>query len=295
MERFDYQSDVSEMSNITEAGAYFSRQDAMPTSSTLTTSKKETLFKMKGSKPSFLKRRKNKDVGEEPGNLFANSINKLTFGGLDKVSNSIDKIKGFVTNSDTPRRKKKRDKLAESRKPDASDSELEQGDRSPAPSPFLMQELAVPELQIEDFDIETSTGVAIDEFETFPAVTLEESYRPVVSFCVPPVENETGNDVWTRLQQGFQALFVLHREAVKGPWVLGPICTSLYDRSRLEVNLVDFLVEVFELRKNWVYVQMHYFVRPVLVALGGHVINRFVDELNPNLKGDYTDGAFCDL
>ncbi len=70
----------------------------------------------------------------------------------------------------------------------------------------------------------------------------------------------------------------LHSETQVGPWQLGPIDTTKYDRHRLDTPLWQLADAILDLSgaKRWLCTQVCFFLRPVVHGLGGAIINRAV-------------------
>ena len=279
-----YQSDVSEVSQFAEendvVSNLFVRENASPRLGEPDVTKKPedvTLFKVKGVKPSFLKRRSFAAKRDSP-NVFTNGLNKLTFGGLDKVTNSIDKIKEYV--NDTPKRRRRKER--DTSKADY-DSDLDFSDSPGIPSGNLV----TPTLQVEETTGEITTlshtAAYLPNLPYDPEVSPPpEAKKETVKFAatkfdheVAPLPKET-IDIRESITLFIRKIWKLHRETINGPRKLGPINTAMYERSRLEENFVELFSEIFELnyRHNWIYTQLHFFIKPLIVGFGGHIINR---------------------
>jgi hypothetical protein len=230
-----------------------------------------TLFKVKGNKPSFLRRR-----SKDSSNVFTNGLNKLTFGGLDKVTNSIDKLKEYV--HDTPKRRKRKEK-------GLSKTEYE-SDVDLSDTGIPSANLATPTLQVE----ETTGEVTTISSSTYnpptllydPDLLIAQAKKDTRQYPEPLIQRETipvvkqPIDIWENIKLVITKIWRIHREATIGPRKLGPINTALYDRSRLEESFIELFSEIFEFnyRQSWIYTQLHFFIKPMIVGLGGHIINR---------------------
>ncbi|KAJ3345231.1 hypothetical protein HDU91_007428 [Kappamyces sp. JEL0680] len=286
--RYDYLSDASELSNYTD-DAFSPSHEKSPSGTSPNSLAKEqdvTLFQLsKSSKPSFLRRRR-ENHGMSP---FTQSLNKITFGGLERVTSGLDKIKEFVIPSDAVPKKHRKHPGKEHDTPTASESDADDFLLSPASNGFYSpNETAVPALQVEDFDTGSQTPL---QSASIKRKEREFGRRtsPLpsgVSFAETEMEMATKPSslsvsllrLWETMQNTMAAIWDLHRETIKGPWKLGPINTTLYERSRLEESIMELVAEIFEFnyRQNWIYTQLNYFLKPVLLAVGGHVINRAI-------------------
>lgn len=278
--KYDYRSDASEIS-VEPADrnlGYLNHKKDM----------EGTLFQISKNKKKsgFLRRGQGKPTSEQ----FGNVLNKFTFGGL---SSGFDKFKGFVSNNTESiprprRRKKKQPSLQEDGDLDKVDTtELEYDINDIGKSPI---DKVVPALQVYDSDQGIELNMNAEEanerddqdmsspFQNDSTdspqreTSMEGNINPVSQ---TPRDVELYNFDFSWVQHVASILWQLHRETVKGPWKLGPINTSQYERMRLEEPLLDLFSEVFEFpyRRNWV---LHYFLKPVIISIGGHVINRFL-------------------
>jgi hypothetical protein len=284
--RYDYQSDASDISNFTDDNLSSLSREKCPSGIEVNPKSDvpSILFQITNTKSSFLRKRKdNSGI-----NSFTQGLNKITFGGLEKMTNSLDRIKEFVTQNDTsPRYKnysgKRRDKEI--------DQDSENDYQSPSSNLFSPVDTIAPALQLEDFETGSLTPITSDaSFLGNANMSPDETQLPAeFSYLEASLEqrntnsyNITLNGILDFLRWIMSGIWFLHLETTKGPWKLGPINSSLYERNRLEECFFELIAEVFELsyRQNWIYTQMHYFLKPILLALGGHVVNRYILKSN---------------
>lgn len=298
--RMDYQSDASELTD----NELDQNRKSGPTSEKLEDKSQavdaDTLFQVSKNKTSFSYLRKGRRRSEGGNNPFTQGLNKITFGGFEKVSSGLDKLKGLVTNPGEPRRRKKKSlsSLANNipniiNKGETSESDIDLSDLNPSPIGNVVPALQVLPSENEDLDLDSPNSPSQKD-TTPPQEQLNaEDLEPLklgVSFnendifqqeieSVPSAMSKISFDWINQLLLG---IWTLHRETVVGPWKLGPINTNSFERVRLEDAFLELFSEIFEFnyRQNWLYTQLHYFLKPVILSLGGHVINRFV-LLNP--------------
>jgi hypothetical protein len=119
-----------------------------------------------------------------------------------------------------------------------------------------------------------------------PILKMDEQ-KPLNRVDIPPVPAIVVTDVTVPkkpdgivqiVKNTTSAIWKLHWECRNGPWKLGPINTTLYERFHLEENILELLEEILQVQNHhrWIYVQLQFFIKPVLYAVGGHVINRAV-------------------
>jgi hypothetical protein len=233
-----------------------------------------TLFRVKNEKEkSFLRRRRQKS---DPlaHNAFTQGLNKLTFGGLERVSSGFDKLKDLVIHSPNEsmsldRRKKKDRRKAEGLFVPNSESEADL--ESPSIVSGSSAPVALPYVKVED-ETKSETQFASRsermELPRAPAIIVTESGEPKKHS--EPISNVA--------RSAFGLVWRLHWESRNGPWKLGPINTSLYERFHLEENVLELLEELLEFQNHhrWIYVQLQFFIKPIMYAVGGHVINRAI-------------------
>ncbi|KAJ1342221.1 hypothetical protein BSLG_003144 [Batrachochytrium salamandrivorans] len=86
--------------------------------------------------------------------------------------------------------------------------------------------------------------------------------------------------IWSRLSAQFHEIwnygYSLYHETRYGPWHLGPIDTTKYDRQYLEEPLLDFINEAFQIQTNecWILTQLMFFVKPILHSFATPFVNR---------------------
>jgi hypothetical protein len=141
-----------------------------------------------------------------------------------------------------------------------TESNAPKNDYKPLEIPTYHQE--VPKL----FDDEHSHFLKPVEYIPAPQkslINLEHLEEPKLS-------------IFSTLQNLIGGIWKLHRETSIGPRQLGPINTTLYDNYNLESELMELLEEMFEFRegKAWLYVQLQYFLKPLIHRLGSHIVNR---------------------
>lgn len=253
----------------------------------------QTLFKVKAR---FLQRRRQKSDPSVGGKAFVQGLNKFTFGGYEKVSSGIDKLKDFVTQAEGLSMKKKKGKtkldfvISDYSKGDELQSDADTSDyltksatslfpgeinssNTKKPDETTCDPAAMVPLTISingDPLGYAPSEISVDSTQPSPVTTLEPIRIPLSARDV------TWDDGFTALQNVLSVVWKLHREAKNGPLKLGPINTTLYDRYHLDENLLELLQEILELKGKylWIYVQLQYFLKPILYALGGHIINR---------------------
>jgi hypothetical protein len=284
----DYQSDASELTdNELDQGSKLGLNSGK-LEEKMQTLNGDTLFQVSKNKTSFsyLRRGRGKSEGNNP---FTQGLNKLTFGGFEKVSSGLDKLKGFVTNPSEPRRRKKKGPSSASTnipnttsKGDVSESDVDISDLNMSPIDNVVPALQVLPTESDEFEIPNSppqdnnTPPLQEEGNVGYLENLKNgvSFKETDIFVQPTVISKISLDWINQLLLG---IWSLHRETILGPWKLGPINTNSYERVRLEDSFLELFSEIFELnyRQNWLYTQLHYFLKPVVLSLGGHVINRF--------------------
>ncbi|KAK6098084.1 hypothetical protein BDV3_004531 [Batrachochytrium dendrobatidis] len=93
--------------------------------------------------------------------------------------------------------------------------------------------------------------------------------------------------VWTKLYAQLQDVWkygcALYHETRFGPWHLGPIDTTKYDRQYLEEPIMDLLNEAFQIQthQRWVFTQIMFFAKPILHSVAAPLVNRLI------MKGIY--------
>lgn len=271
-----------------------------------------TLFKVPVKKQkSFLKLKKRRDSS------FAQGLNKITFGGLDKLNNGMERLKDLVNPNEKglfalEKKKRKQSKSIDSatkRLPlkdlkRQSVPEFEYDGGSDQPLSELDEEAAAnvakfssdEQLQSarhrhgvsndrpaqEESSFKNATGskeqeLNLDGTEKSVKVRFaQETPEDSVDSLELPTPLTKSQLIIKKVRDAVNTVWDLHRETRKGPKRLGTIDTTLYERYRLEENFVLLFEEIFELYtdRTWTYIQLHFFVRPVLTRTMGHIINR---------------------
>ena len=266
----DYQSDVSELTDNDFDSNSNSRNELTEVKKHETLqAKDDTLFQVSKNKHSFLRRGRRKSDGSN--HPFAQSLNKITFGGFEKVSHGLDKLKDFVSNPTEPRRRKKKINTTG----ETSESDFDLNDLNPSPIENLVPALRVliSEVEIDSSQKEVLTASGNDIADPTKVVGVSFTEKNIFYEATSQPQFKITFDL---INDFFSSLWRLHRETVVGPWKLGPIHANSYDRVRLEDAFLELFSEIFEFnyQQNWLYTQIHYFLKPVILALGGHVINR---------------------
>nr|KAJ3409110.1 sorting nexin 25 [Polyrhizophydium stewartii] len=99
----------------------------------------------------------------------------------------------------------------------------------------------------------------------------------------PPAQVRLDVWIYNQIQDLWRFASSLYVETRRGPWRLGPIDTTKYDRQFLEEPLLELLNEAFQFESDqrWLFTQILFFTKPVLHAIGSPIINRIV------MKGIY--------
>ena len=322
---FSPKSCESDMSDYSDASQFTDTDFELP-SVTLTedangdesqtdhSQKDKTLFKVPIKKQrSFLKLKKRRDSS------FAQNLNKITFGGLDKLNNGMERLKDLVNPNEKglfaiEKKKRKQNKsidlttkkeqqFGKMKRQSAPEFDYDGGSDQP------LSELDEESVSNNNTTGKFSTDEQLESTRRRNAVSNERSMaeesstenindkpelkigivekEPKVRFAQEtpddsadsltlqiPLTNTQKIVKMARETVGF--IWGLHRETRKGPKRLGTIDTTLYERYRLEENFVLLFEELFELYddRTWTYVQLHFFIRPVLSRTMGHIINR---------------------
>ncbi|KAI8911787.1 PXA domain-containing protein [Gorgonomyces haynaldii] len=223
-----------------------------------------TLFEVKSN--SFLKNRKKKPT-LQTNSSFTQGLTKMSIG-FEKMTSGIDKLKNMTI---------ARQNRAKKRKETAFKNDLE--------FESLKLDLSKDQQSEIEFDysvplITTPMTPTIDPSPEPPEPEKPEIVEPqVLSVQTEPQERQRQESIIYRyLQQALSLGFTLYQETRVGPWRLGPIDTTKYDRYRLDENLVELLDEILDIqkRKKWIVTQLMFFIDPIVHGLAGHVINRAI-------------------
>ena len=274
---------------------------------------------------SFLKAKKRRD------SAFAQGLNKITFGGLDKLNNGMERLKVLVNpNEKGIEKRRKQSKSFDGKKDKKSlknfkPTSVPDFDYDGGSDQLLseLEEEAIQEKALgsdEQFNsLKGRHGVAkelIQEDSSSENVTVPPGEgvpepepvgkQPKVRFAQESSNSSSDNPEFmqpiTKSQQFlkkatelFNIVWQLRYETRHGPKRLGNIDTTIYDRFRLEENFVLLFEELFEMYsdRTWTYIQLHFFVRPVVTRTLGHVINRCSRLIRAVLKVVHT--ACCDV
>ena len=118
--------------------------------------------------------------------------------------------------------------------------------------------------------------------------------RPTQADVTEPTK-QTESTLWGYFASGFKAISKLYYETKIGPWQLGVIDTTKYDRNNLDVPLFELTSTILDLqgRKKWIMTQFVFFFRPIFHGLGGPMVNRldlfliqvyFADDKLPHIR-----------
>jgi hypothetical protein len=243
------------------------------------------LFKVKTEKASLLKNRKNGKLNAST-NSLTHGLNKFTFGGLEKVTNSFDKMIHSLDRpkKDSSTKKKNIDHGIES---DIDDNVSISDNTSAASQSYFVPLNKSGDKYTEAIFKPESSICPSTEFNTEEQT---RTLKPKVSFAhasLDVFEESTRNTFITTFQSICEVIYRLHDETRKGPRQLGPINTTLYENYHLESALIDLVEEIFDFKQGqaWLYVQLQYFIRPLIHRLGGHVVNRYLKLTRLVLRG----------
>lgn len=126
---------------------------------------------------------------------------------------------------------------------------------------------------------------------TLPVIgKIEEDVDYVASNTIKPEDTKSGsplyNDpflvesqesiIWKYISQLFTFLRKMYHETKVGPWNLGVIDTTKYDRHSLDSGIIELLNEIFDFQgqQYWIISQLSFFLQPLIYGIGGPVINR---------------------
>lgn len=289
-EQSDFESDIlSQTSESPEA--YLPSEQSSELNLSTKSTEEPTLFKVK-QKSGFLRLKRRKSDPNNPNNAvqaITSGLNKFTFGGFDKISNKMDKIKDFVSQESGIERRRRRVKSTSEKnesnlKRNDSESEAElyeasTPDTSPSKAPQLVITKSNSDLSQHTSNHMYSEHSRLDNHLAPPGML---KMKPMVSFSEFKSEESveltvpTQSDVYGVLKNVWDQLWKLHWETKKGPWKLGPINTTLYDRHHLEESFLELVHAILELDKDqyWSIMHIQFFIRPVTATFFGHIINR---------------------
>ncbi|KAJ3262346.1 hypothetical protein HK103_002787 [Boothiomyces macroporosus] len=289
-EQSDFESDIlSQTSESPEA--YLPSEQSSELNLSTKSTEEPTLFKVK-QKSGFLRLKRRKSDPNNPNNAvqaITSGLNKFTFGGFDKISNKMDKFKDFVSQESGIERRRRRVKSTSEKnesnlKRNDSESEAElyeasTPDTSPSKAPQLVITKSNSDLSQLTSNHMYSEQSRLDSHLAPPGML---KMKPMVSFSELKSEESveltvpTQSDVYGVLKNVWDQLWKLHWETKKGPWKLGPINTTLYDRHHLEESFLELVHAILELDKDqyWSIMHIQFFIRPVTATFFGHIINR---------------------
>eukprot|EP00842_Homolaphlyctis_polyrhiza_P002270 jgi/Hompol1/3043/HPOL_003093-RA len=307
------------------------------------------LFNIRATNNPFVRKRKKTiqvvhgATGPAPASA-SNPFVKFTMGGIERVTNSLDKIKSLVAREPSETRKPRQARAMLSqlrlqrRKQKALENDREFEGLSPIESRSTMsfaadsadisaikpsvspqrerdqspvrqavskqqqqqQHRSTQPTHLHQSNLHTSSSLkpAISPLSNLPETTSRDTSRlPKLHFedqdgqdiaaheSDPALQATESTESWlfTQAKEIWKFLWSLYHETRSGPWKLGPIDTTKYDRQYLDEPFVELLDEAFQIQAEepWIYTQVMFFVKPIVHFIGSPFINRLV------MKGVY--------
>ena len=229
----------------------------------------QALFEVKTS--SFLKR-KNRPL--QSNSSFSQGFTKLS-AGFGKMT-GFDKFKNIT---------KARQIRAFKRKETAIKNDLEfyqdkESNNLSSSLPSLAQESHLPHSErLLDLAKHIDDSPSADELDS-PNMPdnppePEPEVKPVQKIETDGLQVEHS---FKYMSWAFHWIRKLYNETKVGPWQLGPIDATKYDRYHLDEPIIELMDEVLDIQrqKRWLVTQILFFTDPIVHGLGSSIINRLV-------------------